>query len=251
MNLTRKTLQRGFCVVALLLTTSLAAAAQKKSTSTNVTTIVHDFGTDGTTQLLLRSDDYNGSGQATYISSSSGGSSLSSSIGSNGEWTLGLGNQTLRTVWVTPDDPVGSEPAGPPAGPYWNNTTVRSDCFDQNGNIVPLANITTFSGNCKLGVNFNSGGTEYKLLMSPFPFSGPGDGTPHCPSTGCPATGLATVTCNALSNGQCVNWTITPNASGPNPNIANLYQFSGSRGSTVWVYIGQYYNTFRIDVTNP
>jgi hypothetical protein len=240
------------CFVVLLLTSWTATAGQKTtSTNTNVTTVIQDYSSDGVTQLLLRSDDYNGSGLATYTSFSSGGSSLSSFINSIGEWQLDLGHQSLRTVWITANDPVGSEPAAPPAGYYWDNTTVRSDCFDQNGNVVPLANIVTSSGNCKLGVNFNSGRTIYKLLMSPFPFSGSGDGTPQCPSTGCPATGLVTVTCNAVSNNQCVSWTIVPNAAAPNPTIANLYRYSSSRGSAVWVYIGQYYNSFRIDVTNP
>ncbi len=121
---------------------------------------------------------------------------------------------------------------------------------DQNGNIVPLANVVTSSGNCKLGTNFNSGGTLYKLLMSPFPFSGAGDGTPTCPPTGCPATGFATVTCNKVSNSQCVSWTIMPYTNAPNANGANLYSYTGTRKGP-WVFIGQYYNTYRIDVTNP
>ena len=226
----------GLCSVILLLT-SLGAFAGQKTTSTNVTTIVHDYASDGITQLLLRSDDYNGSGQASY----------GSFITSSGELELLLSNRSVRTVWITPNDPVGSEPAGPPAGYYSYDTSVRSDCFDQNGNIVPLANVVTSSGNCKLGVTFYSGGAVYKLLMSPFPFSGSGDGTPICPSTGCPATGLATVTCNKVSNGQCVIWTIVPNTGAANGTIANLYSESGSD----WIFIGQYYNTFRIDVTNP
>jgi hypothetical protein len=232
------------CFAGLLLVSFAAAAAQ------NVTTIVHDYDSAGN-QLLLRSDDYNGSGQATYTAFSSRKSSLSSFITSTGELELLLNNQSLRTIWVTPNDPVGSQPAGPPAGYFWNGTTVRSDCFDQNSNVVPLANIVTSSGNCKLGVNFNSGGTLYKLLMSPFPFSGSGDGTPTCPQTGCPPTGLALVTCNSLSNGQCVSWTIVPNTDAPNPNVANLYWYYSRGPNSTWVYIGQYHNTFRIDVTNP
>ncbi len=232
---------RGLCFVVLLLTSFVAASAQK-TTNTNVTTIVHDYASDGITQLLLRSDDYNGSGQASY----------SSFITSGGELELLFSNRSLRAVWITPNDPVGSEPAGLPAGYYSYDTAVRSDCFDQNGNIVPLANVITSSGNCKLGLTFYSGGTVYKLLMSPFPFSGSGDGTPICPSTGCPATGLATVTCNKVSNSQCVSWRIVPNTSAANANVANLYmEGGGPKGTTTWTFIGQYYNTFRLDVTNP
>ena len=202
--------------------------------------------------MLLRSDDYNGSGQATYTSSSSRSSSLTSGFDANGEWSLNLSNQSLRTVYITPNSAIDNlQPQGPPAGYYWDGVTVRSGCFDQNGNIVPLTNVVTSSGNCKLGVNFNSGGTNYKLLMSPFPLSGSGDPPPTCPATGCPATGVVTVTCNSISNGQCVNWSIEPNVTAPHANVANLYRYSSSRGSATWIFIGQYSNTFRINVSYP
>lgn len=239
----RKSSLLTFALATLLLAPFVTAVAQK-TTNTNVTTTVHDYASDGVTQLLLRSDDYNGSGQASY----------GSFITSTGELELLLlSSKSVRTVWITPDDPAGSEPPGPPAGYYSYDTAVRSDCFDQNGNIVPLANVVTSSGNCKLGVTFYSGGTVYKLLMSPFPFSGSGDGTPICPTSGCPATGLAMVTCQKVTNSQCVSWTIVPNTSAANANIANLYMESSSKGpgGAAWIYIGEYYNTFRIDVTNP
>jgi hypothetical protein len=220
---------------------ALAGAQGKKATgnTVSVTTTVHDYDASGV-EFLMRSDDYSASGQATYGSSINGG-----------EWDLILYNQSLRTLWITPNDPVGSQPASPPAGYYSQGVQSLSRCFDQNGNTVPLQNVITSSGNCKLGVNFNSGGTLYKLLMSPFPFSGAGDGTPICPPTGCPATGRVTVTCNKLSNSQCVSWTIAPNVSAANANIANLYWWSSKKKNSGWVFIGQYYNTFRIDVTNP
>lgn len=232
----------GLCFF-LLLIASISAAAQ------NVTATVHDYDSAGN-QVLLRSDDYNASGQATYNTSSSKRSSLTSSILSNGEFYLQLSQQSVRTVWVTPNDPVGSQVVGPPAGYYWNSAFVRSHCFDQNGNIVPFANVVTSSGNCQLGVDFSSGGTVYKLLISPFPFSESGV-SPTCPSTGCPPTGFVTVTCNAVSSGKCVNWTITPNTSAANATYANLYSEGTAKKGITWNYIGQYYNTFRIDVTNP
>lgn len=235
-TLRRKITRLGF--MALFLTALLAAAAPK-TTNTNVTVTLRDYASDGVTQLLLRSDDYNASGQASY----------GSFIDSTGELELLLASP--RSVWITANDPVGSEPAGPPAGYYSSDTSVRSDCFDQNGNIVPLANVLTSSGNCKLGLTFLSGSTVYKLLMSPFPFSGAGDGVPICPSAGCPATGLATVTCNKVSNSKCVSWTIVPNTSSGNASMANLYTEGSSRKETTWTFVGQYYNTFRIDVTNP
>jgi hypothetical protein len=241
MNLTTSPLHkgiRGLCFLFVLLAAFVVASA--KTTSTSVTTVTRDYASDGTTQLLMRSDDYNGSGEASY-----GASIL------NGEWDLILYNQSLRTLWITPNEPVNSQPVGPPAGYYWQGVQSSSRCFDQNGNIVPLENVLTSSGNCKLGVNFNSGGTLYKLLMSPFPFSGSGDGTPTCPSMGCPPTGFVSVTCNKVGSGQCVSWTIVPNTSAANANVANLYWYSSKGRRATWVFIGQYYNTFRIDVTNP
>ncbi|MFN2533032.1 MAG: hypothetical protein ABR555_17240 [Pyrinomonadaceae bacterium] len=220
------------------------------STSSNATATFNDYDTSGGTLMLLRSDDYNDVGQATYTASSSRRSLLISTVGD--EWNLNLSNQSLRTVFITPNAAIDNlQPQGPPAGYYWQGVTVRSGCFDQNGNIVPLANVVTASGNCKLGVNFTSGATSYKLLMSPFPLSGKGDPPATCPPTGCPVTGAVTVTCNAVSNYKCVNWTIEANVAGPHANVANLYRYSSSKGSATWIFIGHYYNSFRIGLTYP
>ena len=48
--------------------TAQGAPAQK-TTSATATATFHDYDAPGTTLLLLRSDDYNGTGQATYASS--------------------------------------------------------------------------------------------------------------------------------------------------------------------------------------
>ena len=132
----------------------------------------------------------------------------------------------------------------PPPGYYWQNVEVAVGCYDQNLNLVPFQNILTLSANCKMIVDFGYNGVEYKIVMGP---SG------NLPAPG-PVTGLVNVTCNSVGNGQCVNWTITPNttASGSNPpTVANLYQFNTGHGKTTLVLVGQYYHTFRIDVTNP
>jgi hypothetical protein len=238
-------------VIAQEAATAGSKDALKVTSSTNATATFQDYDPLGTTFQLLRSDDYNGTGQATYTSSSSRGSSLGSSF-VNGEWVLGLSSQSLRTVYITPNEGIDDlQPQGPPAGYYHQGVTIRSGCFDQNGNVVPLANVVTTSSNCKVGVNFTSGVTNYKLLMSPFPLSGAGDPRPTCPPTGCPATGVVSVTCNSVSNSVCVNWTIEPNAAAPRANVANLYRYSSSKGSATWIFIGQYYNSFRIRLTNP
>lgn len=62
---------------------------------------------------------------------------------------------------------------------------------------------------------------------------------------------MVAVTCNQVSNNQCVSWSIVPNANAPNANVANLYWYSSKGKNSTWVFVGQYCNTFRIDVTNP
>jgi hypothetical protein len=225
------------------------AGPQKTTSFTNVMATFHDYDALGTL-LLLRSDDYNGYQQASYSSTEK---DVSSTINSSGGWTLSfstLAGGTVRSVYITPNVPINnSQPAGPPAGYYGSGQFLKaySDCRDRNGNIVPFTNITTSSGNCTLGVDFvASNGIEYKLLTSTLP---PPMGA-TCPSTGCPAAGLATVTCNVVSGGQCVSWTITPNTAAANANVANLYSYTGPK-SGPWVFVGQYYNTCRIGLTNP
>lgn len=227
-------------------TTQQVAAAQKPSSSINVTTTVYDTDVTGG-QLLLRSDDYNNTGQASYTTVSGKGATVlvSSTITADGQWLLALSDQSGRTLWITPNQAIdSSQPAAPPAG-YYVIQKVYSVCRDQNDNVVPFPNLVNGSGDCSLAVNFEYAGILYKLLMRP----GTLDGT-LCPSGGCPATGVATVNCNAVSNNKCVNWTITPNAAAPLIGVSNLYSYTGPRG-TPWVFIGQYYNTFRIKASNP
>jgi hypothetical protein len=163
-------------------------------------------------------------------------------LGPQGAWRLGLYNQSVRTLFITPDVPYGSAPTGPLPGFYWQNVEAYSLCYDQNKNAVQLINVVTSSGNCSMGLDFTSGGTKYKLVMSPsLPAA-------SCPSGGCPATGLTAVTCNAVSNGQCVNWSISPVSGLPLSGVSNLYSYT-HQGTLV--YIGQYYNSFRIGVSNP
>src|SRR5262245_21858197 len=95
-----------------------SAAAQKATSSNNLTATFNDYDALGSTLQLLRSDDYNGSGQATYTASSSHNSSLISEI-KNGDWNFNLANQSLRTLYVTPNAAIDNlQPPGPPAGYY-------------------------------------------------------------------------------------------------------------------------------------
>jgi hypothetical protein len=238
------------CALAAVVILALAGLppinASKNTVSIiNVTSIVHD--NDAGTQLLIRSDDYNGTGQASY--SAALDPNLSSDI-YNGVWFLNLYSQSLRTLYITPNEAINSsQPAGPAPGYYWENVEVASACRDANLNVVPYENITTSSGNCGMIIDFYSAGTKYKLAMGPSLLK-----TLQTTPNVAPATGLVTVTCNSTStsNGvtQCVNWTITPNMATGNsnpPTVADLFDYT-HKGL---IFVGQYYETFRIDLTNP
>lgn len=225
-------------VLAILVVVSVPGgvdASHSSGSSYNVTTTVYDTDASGAA-TLMQSDNYNGQGQASYTTVNNVVSHLY-----NGVLFLDLYSQTLRTLYITPNDPYSpaqNPPVPiPPPGYYSQYVEMVVHCYDQNGNIVPLQNVVTSSGNCRLGVDFGYAGVKYKLDMGPV----------H-PAPG-PITGFVNVACNAVSNGQCVNWTITPNPNSSPANVANLYYWA--RGGKLTYIGGQYYNTFRIQVTNP
>jgi hypothetical protein len=249
MNLTtnpRHTGIRGVCFVVLLTAFALISGALAKSSSggggggttssTNVTSTVFDVDTSGA-PLLFRSDDYNGSvGEATYTSVNN----IESFIDSSGVWFLNLYRQKTgtRTVYVTPDDAVGAQPTAPPAGYHWKNVEITSKCIDSSGNTVPFPNLVNGSSSCTFGVDFGYNGITYKLLIG------------RVLNAIDPTLGKASVVCNAVnSSNQCAAWTITA-GTGTSGVVANLYSYTG-RPSTPWVFIGQYYNSVRVNVTNP
>jgi hypothetical protein len=228
-----------FLAVLVFMSTSSAAKASCHS-SINVTTTVYDSDSSSN-QLLLRSDDWNGTGYATY-SAALNANVVSDIYGCDGRWYFELYRQSVvRTLYITPNDAINSsQPQAPPPGYYQQYVEVVSGCHDQNGNAVSFWSITTVSDNCDLIVDFGYGGTKYKLAMGS-KWSLPGA-----------TTGLVTVTCKTVNtgSGECVSWTITPNvaaSSGNNPTVANLYYYA--RGGKL-TFIGQYYNTFRFDL-NP
>jgi hypothetical protein len=210
-------------------------AGKPASNNTNVTTIVQDTDTSGGL-LLFRSDDYNGSNQATYTAVNN----IQSYIDSTGILRFNLYGQKTgtRTVYVTPDLPVGTEPKAPPPNYYWKNVEITSKCTDSSGNTVPLSSVVNRSNTCTLMIDFGYSGVTYKLLVG------------RVLNASDPTPAEASVACNALnSSNQCVNWTITVGDSALGA-VANLYSFTG-RPSAPWVFIGQYYNSARIQATNP
>jgi hypothetical protein len=209
--------------------------------SPNVSVTVYDYDLGGV-KLFLGSDDFNGSGQASY-------SVADTNVRSNiycGKLFFDLYSQSIRTLWIDPTHPLSGWPAGPPAGYYWQNVELASSCYDANGNQVNLQNVLTSSNNCGMILDFNPNGTKYKLSM--------GHTCSSCPPEPY-LTGQLTVTClqTDSTGSSCVHWTFTPNttASSTNaPTVANLFSYTG-HGQQVLVFIGQYYFTQRFEVSSP
>jgi len=221
-----------FVAVVTALLISGSAAAKPAPDTFNVTITVYDTDASGA-PTHIASDDYNGQGYAVYNSLND--PNTTTHVWSGTKMFLDLYDQSNRTLYINADDPLPGNPLGPVPGKYWQNVELYAGCYDANNNLIPLQTITTSNGNCRVGVDFNSGGVEYKLDMGPVqPLPGP-------------ATGWAYIQCNSVSAGNCVNWTVTPNLNGPNPKVANLYLLSKD-GST---FLHQYYNSYRIGFTNP
>jgi hypothetical protein len=219
----------------------LFAKAPPPPPDISVTTTIFDTDASGN-PLLLRSDDYNGTGFATYVSSSGHGSSLTSHINPDGGWQLLLNNQTVRTLALV----LASQGmTGIPDGNYWANVEAYARCYDASNTHVDIIGMAAgaWNGNCTFGLDFTAGSTKYKLTMGP---DSDADGV----------TGRALVTCTAASNGSCTNWTVVPNpatvttftltngqtVSAP---VASLYAFT-TRG---FLFKGSYHNSYSIAAT--
>ena len=177
--------------------------------------------------LLTESDDYNGSGFATYSPIGGVHNSLTSDVSADGGWKLYIGNQTLRKLHLLLAD------AGLPFanGYYYSSVEMGSRCFDQAGtqlNIQLLAPGAAYD-NCSLIVDFDIGAkhaTTYKLAMGPT-FAN---------------TGRAAISCNATDGTYCTSWTIVPNDTVSNARVAILTAGNGTTSLD-----GKFYtNSFRV-----
>lgn len=199
----------------------------------NVVSTIYDTDASNN-QLLLRSDDHNGTQQASYsVADANVISDVSGDL-----WDLNLTSQTLRRVFLTFSSPANnSVPAPLPDGYY--NARVMSRCFDSNNNISSFFQIApgTTNNRCSLRVGkIFFAGNEYLFLMTP-------DGTE-------PGTGWANVTCTAGNSSGCTAWHVEPNLDsadfpGNVPTVAHLYSVASHSGKMT--FIGSYHNTYRAD----
>jgi hypothetical protein len=178
-----------------------------------VTSTVFDADASGAL-LLTRSDDYNGSGFASYSPIGGVRGGLTSHVSADGAWQLYIGNQTVRRLHLMLAD-AGLLP--PFANGYYSSSVeVASRCFDETGNSLNIQLLATGSAydNCSLILDFDYGQpkTTYKLAMGPA-FAN---------------TGRASVTCNAVAAGYCSSWTIAPNDAAANARVAILTAGNGT-----------------------
>ena len=214
---------------AVLLAGAVASAAQGKPSSPPTVNVVSTLsnGTTGDTcgtasgALCLQSD-----GQGSY----GFGNGITDYVGGfTQQWALDLSGQSSRVVYLT------LNPAGPGSGPTGTaayNGAVISRCYDASNNSISwFAIAPSFTAtNCGLRVNFSSGGVSYTLVMAP----------------GYDGTGRASVQCLAANSSGCSHWSVYPTVSAPNAGVANLYSIGKGGKAT---YLGAYYLTYRIDVT--
>lgn len=194
-----------------------------------VTTTVYDADASGA-PLLTQSDDYNGSGFATYSPVGGVHNSLTSHVSADGAWQLYIGNQKVRTLHLMLAD------AGLPFadGFYYSSVEMASRCYDQAGNTLNIQLLAAGASydNCGVILDFDIGtkhATTYKLAMGPT-FAN---------------TGSAVVTCTVASGGYCTSWTLVPNDAAPNARVAILTAGNGTTSLD-----GKFYtNSYRVSAT--
>ena len=239
----------GAASVAWIGLTASTALAAGQTTALNVTSIIHDYDMNnapiGSVALLTQSDDHlnsacaNDIDCATYRTSGRCPSNCLTSVihPSGGSWQLLLANQTARTVRLTASFVSGAYVNF--TGSYHSSVEMYALCWTDSTETTGLSQLQMTPGtsvnNCALGIDFSIGKTKYKLEMGQ-----------NTLDTG--TTGTASVNCTAGSGATCTSWTIVPDTSAQHPTIANLYKFTNSGNLSL---LGQYTNTYRIEVTNP
>lgn len=218
-----------------------------------VTAIIHDQNdcdpnnpADPCIQYLTRSDDYSGTTFATYNELTD--PNIKNTIAGDGNsfWSMYLLPGTDRKIWLTLNS--RSETPILPDGDYLASAPAEifSQCWNRKGN-SPMSWETMKTGaslnHCSFGVIFAYGGIEYKLLMRP----NKADAT---------NTGWAKVTCRASTTKDgCTRWEMVPNMDPEelHPTVANLYKCEPTctGSNSLITVLGEYRNTFRIEVTYP
>ena len=216
---------------AILAFASTASAKGGSPTYDVVSTVLNG---DGTTTFVLQSDNQPGNATASALYSVND-SGVNPFVGaSGGGWQLGLGQQTIRNVYLD-----FSKLQGAPVASGYYNAVISSSCYGNSRGNVSFLSIAagTAQTNCSFRVQFHYNGGLYLLAVD----------SKNLPS-GSPATGRASVGCNsdATDNSGCNSWTITPYNGGSNSGFVDLLEQQPSGLATV---VGSYSGyTFRVDL---
>ena len=222
-----------------------ALATQASSPSTAHTVYVTSaIANDATFQI-------NSDGLGAYTNSST----LDSEIqGATGDWVLDsyTPRNGTRTVYLGFSRPIaGSGPGGGdavsiPSGYY--KFHMISKCHLTGNDFLTILPGHTVQCPLRIGQIF-VGTRQYGITMN--------SGVTSAGEVSWPETNYADVTCNSTA-GTCANWTLTPSGTDPNGSPANVAVLietitSGTHGKTTTTDVkqGDFYLSFKIDITNP
>jgi hypothetical protein len=198
-----------------------------------VTSILNDTGvvTAGT-NYQIESD-----GAGSYFN---GVASVSSILqGSSGDWVLT--SSSTQTILVDLRQPVPNSGAAPPFAWQLLPARIISKCHEALAGSFPAMTLSqTLS--CPTAISFQYGGNSYGLMMA----SGPNSDINYA------ETNDPLVTCTSVDgSNHCNRWTVLPirQPDGTIKNIARLRK--AIKGNNNFAFLGDYYLSFSIEVTNP
>jgi hypothetical protein len=170
-----------------------------------------------------------------------GVASVSSIIqGSSGDWVLDTTTSRTRTILIDLRQAIPGSGAAPPFAYELLPVRIITKCSEaRTGGFPAMTLDETLS--CPTGISFQYGGNQYGLMMA----SGPNSDVNYA------ETSNPQVTCTSVSGSKCNKWTVLPiqQADGTIRNIGRLRK--PIKGKIPFAFLGDYYVSFNIEVTNP
>lgn len=200
-----------------------------------VTSILNDTGvvTAGTNYQIQ------GDGLGSYFN---GVASVSSILQSpSGDWVLDTTASSTQTILIDLRQPVPNSGAAPPFAWELLPARIISKCHEALTGSFPAMALNQ-SLSCPTAVSFQYGGNSYGLMMA----SGPNSDINYA------ETNNPLVTCTSVNGSkQCDKWAILPiqQPDGTIKSIARLRK--PLKGNNNFAFLGDYYLSFSIEVTNP
>ncbi|HWJ12635.1 MAG TPA: hypothetical protein VNS10_02770 [Gemmatimonadaceae bacterium] len=222
----------------------VAIAARSGSPNPRTVPVTSVVGDDPSFQI--RSD-----GLGSYKNSSALQSEIQAST--TGDWVLdSYTNNSPRMIYLDFSRPIagsgvnGGSPVAIPSGYY--KFHMISKCHLTGNDFLTILPGHTVQCPLRIGQIF-VGTRQYGITMN--------SGVTSAGEVSWPETNYADVTCNSTA-GTCANWTLTPSGTDPNGSPANVAVLietitSGTHGKTTTTDVkqGDFYLSFKIDITNP